>query len=427
MIAIIVLGLFAVFVALGVPMVVSLMAAALAGCFYIQTPTVFMGQAAFESLFSYTTSAIPFYILAGVLMTRGGISKRLVDLAQVFVKRITGGLGMVTVLACGFFAAISGSSTATTAAIGSMMVPEMENNGYEKNYALAISAAGGVVGPIIPPSIALVLYGVSSNTSVSDLFLASMIPGIIMVLTMMAVVYFTSKKRGYKGVTTEKTTLSDIGKTIWDAKWAIMAPVIILGGIYGGIFTPTEAGAVVCVYALVVALFIEKSIKIKQILDVFAEASVSSCVILMLVASATMFGRVLTLGRIPQVMSNFVMNVSSNAVVAILLINVILFIVGCIMDATPAILILTPLLLPIAQAFGFTPLHFGVILAVNLSIGAITPPVGCCLFSASIIGDTKIEKIIKPILPLLLSLIACLLLISFVPVLSTWLPSIFSN
>lgn len=426
MIAIIVLGLFLLLVIVGVPMAIALMTASVAGCLYIQTPMISLGQAAFESLFSYTTSAIPFYIFAGVLMTRGGISKRLVDLAQVFVKRITGGLGMVSVLACTFFAAISGSSTATTAAIGSMMVPQMEEHGYDKNYALAIVASGGVVGPIIPPSIAFVLYGVSTSTSVSDLFLGGIIPGIIMSIAMLLVVYATSKVKGYTGIQGEKNTIADVGRAIWNAKWAILVPVIILGGIYGGIFTPTEAGAVACVYALLVSLFVEKSLKPIQIFDVLAEAAISSCVILMLVASATMFGKVLTLGQIPQIMTSYIMSISSSALIAMILINVLLFVVGCVMDATPAILILSPLLLPIAKAFGFSALHFGVIMVVNLCIGSITPPVGCCLFAASIVGNTKIEKIVRPVLPFLISLVISLIVIILVPELSTWLPSLFN-
>jgi len=355
-------------------------------------------------------------------MSRGGIAKKLVDFAYSLVSEVIGGLAIVTIFACTFFAAISGSSTATTVAIGGMMVPEMIKKGYDEDFSLAVAAAGGVIGPIIPPSIGFILYGVATETSIADLFLAGIIPGILMCIFLTITVYILSKKKGYVGETS--TNKKSVLRSAYEAKWALLVPVIILGGIYGGIFTPTEAGAVACIYAIIIALFVEKSLNAKELLDILSNSSLTAAMILFLVATASIFGKVLTFAQVPQMLTNSILAVANNGFTVILLMNLFLLVVGCIMEASAAILILAPLLLPIAVHFGFSPIQFGVILIANLTIGAITPPVGCCLFAASAVSGRPIEKIAVAAFPMLIALLLVLILICVIPGISTFLPSI---
>ena len=418
------LGLFFLFVVLKVPVAISLILSSLIGCFVLDlAPLTAVAGSALNSLFSYPLLAIPFYIFAGAIMTRGGISKKLCDWIGTIFARFTGGLGMVTVVASAFFAAISGSATATTASIGSMMLPEMEGQGYRRPYALAIAAAGGVIGPIIPPSVMFVLYGVGTETSIGSLFLAGFLPGMLLALFLCAAVYLTAKKEGLRGPD-RRFNLSAFGKTMWRAKWAILVPVIILGGIYGGIFTPTEAGAVCCVYAVAVALFVDRTLDFKGLVACAGDAAVTSATIFILLAAAGIFGKVLTLAQVPQQLSEAILVVAQSKVVVLILVNVLLLLVGCVMDGGAAVVILAPLLLPVVQAFGVDPVHFGIMICLNLSIGAITPPVGSCLFAASIIGDTPLEKICRDIVPFLLAEAAVLVLVIFVPQLSLALGSL---
>jgi len=413
------LGLFFLLVVMKVPVAFSLILSSLLGCYILElAPLTAIAGSAMNSLFSYPLLAIPFYIFAGGVMTRGGISKNLCDWIGTVFYRFTGGMGMVTVVTCAFFAAISGSATATTASIGSMMLPEMEGQGYRRSYALSIAAAGGVLGPMIPPSIMLVLYGVGTGTSIGSLFLAGFMPGILMAVFLCFAVYLTAKKEGLKSNAGERFSLFAFGKTMWRAKWAIMVPLIILGGIYGGIFTPTEAGAVCCIYAIIVVMIIERTLDFKGLIACAGEAALVSATIFILLASAGIFGKVMTLAQVPQQMTAAILAVADNVMVMLILINILLLLIGCVMDGGAALIILAPLLLPVVQAFGIDPIHFGVIICLNLSIGAITPPVGSCLFAASIIGDTPIEKISRDIVPFLIAEVAALIVVIFVPQLS---------
>lgn len=419
---------FGVILFLKVPMAIGLLISALTGMVLFNiTDIVYVGKASFESLYSFTTLAIPLYIFAGVLMSRGGIAKQLCDFCYSLVHKITGSLAMVTLLASAFFAAISGSSTATTVAIGGMMAPEMIKKGYDEDFALAVAAAGGVVGPIIPPSVGFILYGVTTGVSISDLFLGGVLPGIMMTIFMCIVAFIISKKRGYKAEPgSDYMNAEKVGviKAAWEAKWALMVPIIILGGIYGGFFTPTEAGAVVCVYSILVSLFVLKTINVRDLFDICADSTVSSAAILILVATATIFGRVLTMAQVPQTLTSFITGLNASKFVVILVINLFLLVVGCIMEASASIVILSPLLLPVAASYGMSALQFGVILVVNLTIGAITPPVGCCLFAASVIGGRPVEKIAKAALPFLAVLLFVLALTSIFPFFSEWLPAV---
>ncbi|MFA5635403.1 MAG: TRAP transporter large permease [Anaerovoracaceae bacterium] len=419
------LGLFFLFVVLKIPVAFSLILSSLIGCFVLDlAPLTAIAGSALNSLFSYPLLAIPYYIFAGAIMTRGGISKRLCDWIGTVFDRFTGGVGMVTVVACAFFAAISGSATATTASIGTMMLPEMEKQGYRRPYALSIAAAGGVLGPMIPPSIMLVLYGVSTETSIGSLFLAGFLPGVLLAFFLCGTVYLTAKKEGLRGNADSRFSLSNFGRTMWRAKWGILIPVIILGGIYGGFFTPTEAGAVCCIYAIIVSLFIERTLDFKGLVNCAAEATIVASTIFILIASAGIFGKVLTLAQVPQQMSSAILAVADNQATVLIFVNILLILIGCVMDGGAAIVILAPLLWPVVQAFGVDPIHFGVMICLNLSIGAITPPVGSCLFAASIVGETQLEKICRDIIPFLLAEVAALLVVIFVPQLSLYLVSL---
>jgi len=422
--ATIMLCVFFILIAIKIPMAVAIGISCLVAIFGLDAaPLIMLGQQAFEGLWSFPIVAIPFYILAGNLMSRGGISQALFDFAYSFVGRITGGLAMVVVLASAFFAALSGSSTATTVAIGGMALPKMLEKGYGKDYALAIAAAGGVLGPIIPPSVGFVLYGVATETSVADLFLGGIVPGVVCAILLMIMVFFTAKKRGYKG-TDERFSWKQVGKTFWVAKYAILVPVIILGGIYGGIFTPTEAGAVACVYSILVSMFVQRTVNFKELIETLAESCLTTAAVMFLVGTATTFGRILTMAQVPQQLAAFITEVAGSRFMALLMINIFLLIVGCIMDSACAILILSPMLLPVVKGFGVTGLHFGLIVCLNLTIGAITPPVGCCLFAASVMGQYPLEKIAKAALPFLFALIVGLMLVTYIPALTEFLPAV---
>ena len=425
MISVILLVSFFALIVVGLPMGVALGTSTIIGLLATNfSPLVMVGKTAFDGVYSYSLLALPFYIFAGYIMSSGGIAEKLIKLAHSFVAKITGGLAMVTVMACAFFAAISGSSTATTAAIGAMMVPDMEKAGYDKNYSLAVAAAGGVIGPIIPPSISFVLYGVATETSVGDLFIAGIVPGILLAIALMIVVYFTCKKAGMKGSETEKRGLRGIAKAVWEAKWAVLLPIIILGGIYGGFCTPTEAGAVASVYAIVVSMFITRTLTVRGLIDALIESTLTSGVILFMVSTATIFGRILTLAQTPQQLASAIIGIAGSKFVALLLINVLLLIVGCLMEASAAIIILSPLLLPVVASFGISPIQFGVILVLNMCIGAITPPVGCCLYTACTIGNVGMEKIVPKVIPFFLAELAVLALVCVIPGLSTGLVSL---
>ncbi|MBM6829905.1 TRAP transporter large permease [Anaerotignum lactatifermentans] len=372
---------------------------------------------------SFPIMAIPFFVFAGELMSGGGISKRLLDVANVFFGRISGGLAIVTVVVCMFFAAISGSGPATVAAVGGMVVPTMLQKGYDKKFVLALIAAAGSIGVIIPPSIPMVVYSVTVNSSVSSLFLAGFIPGILIGLVLIFYSYFYAKKAGYKG-DTEPFSAKRALKEVWKGKWALLSPVIILGGIYGGIFTPTEAAAVSVVYSLIIGLFVYKELNFKDLLDVTKRACETTATILVVIGCATGFSKVLTLGRIPTTVATLLTSMTDSKIIILLLINLLLLLVGCFMETVCAIMILAPILFPVVTALGVDPIHFGIIMVTNLAIGFITPPLGVNLFVASRVGETTLDVVIKGIVPFLVLMIATLLLITYVPAISMFLPNL---
>ena len=372
---------------------------------------------------SFPIMAIPLFILAGELMGEGGVSKRLLKVFSLFFGKYPGGLAIVTVVMCMFFAAVSGSGPATVAAIGTMVVPTMIEKGYDKSFALALVATAGSIGVIIPPSIPMVIYGVTSGTSISALFLGGFLPGILIGISLMIWCYVYCKKMGWEGDDTIYS-FKESCIIIWDAKWALINPFIILGGIYGGVFTPTEAASVAAVYAFICGVFIHKELDLDKLKATVASACTTTATVMIILGCATAFTNILTFERVPEIAAAAVMSMSDNKLIVLFLINILLLIVGCFMDTTPAIMILSPILVPIAVSLGVNPVHFGIIMVVNLAIGFITPPLGINLFVAARVGNTTLETITKSIIPFIIIMIICLTLITYIPYFSLFLVNI---
>ena len=418
------IGMFA-FMLLSVPIGMAIGLASIAGILAGATPSLaFIAQTLVTGVDSFPIMAIPMFILAGDLMGSGGVSRRLLNVANMFFGRVYGGLAIVTVVVCMFFAAISGSGPATVAAIGTMVVPTMVKKGYSKSFSLAVVACAGCIGVIIPPSIPMVLFGVATGTSVTGMFMAGFLPGILIGSTLIAYCYFYSKKQGWKDHEMQAFSWGETGKAVWDAKWALVSPVIILGGIYGGFFTPTEAAAVSAVYAFICGAFFHRELGWKVLKESVARSCVTTAATMAILGAATAFARLLTLEQVPMMLAEFMVSLTDNAIIIMLLMNVFLIIVGMLMDTVPAILILAPILAPVAAQFGLNPVHFGLIMVVNLAIGFVTPPVGINLFVASRIGDERLESVVAKALPMVLLLMICLLLITYIPAISMTLPNL---
>lgn len=414
-------GSFFLLMAIGVPIGVSLgSAAVLAIVFGMKVPLVIVSQTMFNGINSFPLMAIPFFILAGNLMCAGGISKKLVQFVNLFFSRFTGGLAMVSIGASMIFAAISGSCPATTAAIGGIMAPEMEKNGYEKSFTGATVAAAGTVGQVIPPSIPMVTYSVLAGTSVSTLFLCGIGPGILMGISMMLVAYTYARRHKIPKVRV-KITVKQLLITIVDSLWALIMPFIILGGIYSGVFTPTEAGAVAAVYGLFVGLFIYKDLKIKDLPKVVYDSALSAAVIMLIMATVITFSYVLTREQIPQKIAEFLLAITTNKYAVLFLFNIILLIAGCFLQSSAAIALLTPILLPVMTSVGISPYLVGIIFIVNMAIGMITPPVGSCLYVACNVADIKFEKLVKAVIPYVIVLIIVLMMVTYIEPISMFL------
>lgn len=431
MISITLFGVFLLLVLLGAPIAICLGAASLIVLEYMAgTPNVSMlAKSAVMGGNSFPLVAIPLFVIAGEVMQRGGLSSRIVAAANSLVGHFKAGLAYVNVLASMFFAAISGSSPATVAAIGSNMIPEMTKNGYKTPFSAALTAAAGITGVMIPPSIPLIIYGVTAGESIGKLFLAGLVPGIMFGLGYMVVARLTIHKNLVSTAQESKPIENDKPKekVTWRTHsiWALIVPIIILGGIYGGIFTPTEAAGVAVVYALIVSLFIYGDLKVSDLGDVLVRSGLTSATVLVMVVMASAFGRLLTLERVPVEVAELIISISNNPLLVLLLINIMLLIVGMFMETIASIIILTPILLPITQSLGIDPIHFGVIMTVNLAIGFCTPPLGANLFVATGVANVSLEHLIKSILPFLAAMIVMLALVTFVPQLSLFLPSVF--
>ena len=374
-----------------------------------------MSTACLSGLDSFPLMAIPFFMLAGNLMKSGGISRRILDFADAVVGWVTGSVGMVTVVASMFFAALSGSSPATGTAIGGITIPEMKEEGYDPAYATAITAAAGTIGVIIPPSIPFVIYGVAAQCSISDLFLAGIIPGILIGVVLMIVNYVTAKKHGFGH--TKKFHAGHLLRTLGDSIWALLVPVIILGGIYGGIFTPTESAVAAILYSIFVGVFIYHELDLKSILEAFKETALINGQTTFLVGISMAFARFLTMSQVPGTLAKGILGIS-NPIAILLVINLFLLVVGCFIDNISSTVILTPILLPIVAGIGMSPIQFGIVMTVNLAIGFITPPYGCNLFFASAISNVSVVDIAKKILPMIGVMLIVLMALTFIPALS---------
>lgn len=413
------------FLVMTVPIGISLgLATAITMYFSSPVPLTMIAQTAFAGIDSFPLLAIPFFMLAGSLMGYGGISKRLVGFAESLVGFMIGGLAMVTITACMFFAAISGSGPATVSAIGSFMIPAMKEKRYGGPFAAALSAAAGSIGVIIPPSIPFVIYGVVSGASVGEMFLSGVIPGLVIGTSLMVYSYFVAKKRGYP-CSNKPRDLKNLWLSFKDAIWALLVPVIILGGIYGGIFTPTEAAVVGVVYAMIIGKFVYRELDFKTLREAYKDTVVVNGATTFMLGLSMAFATYLTMEEIPVRVGAWIVGVSSSKYVVLLMVNVMFLAVGCFIDNISSMIILTPIFLPVMVKLGVEPVHFGLFMTVALAIGFITPPYGANLFVASAVSGERIDGISKEIFPLVAVMIACLMLFTYFPVFSMGLVDLF--
>lgn len=413
---------------LSVPIAISLAVSTLIVFFIIypsQPMVINLAQAMLTSADSFPLMAIPFFMLVGTLMEKTGIARKLVEVAEVLTGAMPGGLGMAAVVASIFFAAISGSGPATAAAIGGIMLPAMAQQGYKKSYSVSLIGGASTIGPVIPPSIPMIMYGVTIGVSVTKMFTAGFVPGIMMGASLMIYNYVISKKRGYKG---EEQTLNGTEKfqVILKAIPAILMPVIVLGGIYGGIFTPTESAVIGVVYTLIVGVVIYKELSYDSLKDAIIDAGVTSATIMILFGPATTFGRLLTLGHIPQLITASMTSLTNNGIIIMLLVQIALILSGMFIDTISSIVLLAPLFVPLLKSYGYDEIYIGVIMVVNLCIGMITPPMGANLYIAMRIGNVTLEDALKEAFPIMVVLFASLLLMILFPPLVTFLPSLVS-
>ncbi|MDU6410645.1 MAG: TRAP transporter large permease [Yersiniaceae bacterium] len=414
-----------VLLAIGVPVAYAVGLSAVVGALWIDLPLEALMIQLTNGVNKFSLLAIPFFILAGAIMAEGGIARRLVSFAYIFVGFIRGGLSLVNIMASTFFGAISGSSVADTASIGSVMVPEMEKKGYPRDFAAAVTASGSVQAILIPPSHNAVIYSLATGGSVSvaALFIAGVLPGILLCVSLMVMCVGFAHARGYpKG---ERVAFRDALKIFIDTLWGLMTVVIIMGGILSGIFTATESAAIACLWAFFVTMFIYRDYKWSELPKLMYRTVKTVTIVMILIGFAACFGAVMTFMQLPTRITDFFTAFSDNKYVILMCINIMLLLVGTLMDMAPIILILTPVLLPVVTSLGIDPVHFGMIMMVNLGIGLITPPVGSVLFVASAVSKRKIEEVVKAMLPFYAVLFIVLLLVTYVPAISLFLPNWF--
>ena len=409
-----------------VPVAVCLGFASLIALYVKGIPIVNLAQSVYEALDSFALMAVPFFILAGSLMQTGGISRRLIALANALVGWFRGGLGSASVLASMFFATISGSSSATTAAIGSTLIPAMEKKGYPKPFAAATCAAAGELGVIIPPSIPMVVYGLVANVSIGSLFIAGFIPGLMIGLSLIATIIIVARWKGFDLVPAMSGSewRSQLWKAFIDAFWALLMPFIILGGIYTGLFTPTEASVIAVVYGFAVGKFVYRELKWSDLLPIFSKSMVATSLIMLIVGYAAIFGYVLAIEQVPQNLGKAIGSFSTNPIVFMLLVNLLLFVIGTLLEALVTIILVAPILAPVAATFGIDPVHFGIIMLVNVAIGMLTPPVAVNLVVACKVANLRMSQLTRPVCLYLAVLTLDVLIISYVPAISTWLPAV---
>ena len=373
---------------------------------------------------SFALLAIPFFVLSGLLMGRGGIAKRLIECAMALVGALPGGLALVNVMSCMLFGAISGSAVAATSAIGSFMLPEMKKQGYDDSYSAAVTAAAATTGMLIPPSNIMIVYAIASGgVSIAALFVAGYLPGILLGIALMIVCAGYAKVKGYP--IGARLPLKLVAQKIAAAVPSLFMIFLVIGGIISGAFTATEAGAIAVVYSFVLAVVVYREVKVSELGNILLKSTETTAIVLALIATSAAMSWILSYENIPQTVSQGLLTLSDNPILILLLINIILLVVGAFMDMTPAVLIFTPIFLPVAVELGMSPLHFGIMMILNLSIGLVSPPVGSVLFVACAIAKVRLEQLLKPLLPMYAAMFVVLMLVTYVPAISEWLPAVF--
>ncbi len=418
---------FIVFLLMNVPIAVSIGLSTLLTVLYVMGTVdgavKIIAQRVATGIDSFALLAIPFFILAGILMGRGGIARRLIDFAGALVGRFTGGLAYVNVLTCMLFGSISGSAVAAVSSVGGFMIPEMNKKGYDKRFNVAVTTTAATTGLMIPPSNIMIVYAlVSGGVSIAAMFMAGILPGILFGLFLMFVSGVISKKRDYGAG--EKAGLMEILRTFRHAILSLLLIVIVLGGILKGIFTATEAAAIAVVYAFILAVVVYRQVKLREIPQILLQCGITTAIVMLLIGTSSAMSWILAYENIPQSVSAALLSLSSNKIVIFLIINLLLLFVGTFMDMTPAILIFTPIFLPVAQQLGVHPVHFGLIMIANLCIGLCTPPVGTCLFVGCGVGKTTLAEVTRPLVPFFIAMITALMLITYIPQISLFIPGL---
>ena len=407
----------------GTPISIALGMAVLVFLFTVSTiPVEIISQKLFTGLDNFSIMAIPFFILSGTFLTSGGIAARIIRFAISLVGWMRGGLAMAAVLSCAFFAAISGSSPATVVAIGSIMLPAMVKHGYTKKFAVGVVATSGGLGILVPPSIVMVIYGVSTSESIGKLFIAGIVPAMIMTVALLSVTYAVARIKGFP--TMKRASLKEVWEAFRDSVWGLLLVVIVIGGIYGGVFTPTEAAAVSAVYAFIIAVFVYRDLPLKKVPKVLLESANMSAMLLYIITNAMLFSFLLTTENIPQMLAQWIIDQGLTPWMFLLFVNVLLFFAGDFMEPSSIILILAPLFLPVALKLGIDPIHLGIIMTINMELGMITPPVGLNLYVASGLAKMGLTDVTKAASPWILVVTAVLLLVTYVPQISLWLPNL---
>lgn len=408
---------------LGVPIVMSIGIATFAALQFTDIPLAILAKAIYTATDKFPLHAVPLFILAGALMETAGMSEQVVDVIESMVGWMRGGLAMAVVIGCMFFGAMSGSGPATAAAIGFIMIPALANRGYDKGYAAALTSSAGTLGILIPPSNPMIVYGVVSQASIVGLFIAGIVPGIFVTTIMILISYAICRRRNY-GIKTEKINIREMLAISWKSKWSLMAPVIILGGIYGGIFTPVEASVVAVNYAVFVGLFITKKLNMQIIYDCFSRTTIIAGSMIVLIGLSTSFGELLTLYQVPQQVAEMLGAITSNVKIIYLMIIAFLIILGTFMDTMATIIILTPILLPVMVKLGVHPIHFGIVFVVTNEIAFLTPPVGANLFAMTGVTKLPIEQIAREEIPFIIGLIFAVIVLAWYPKIAMFLPRI---
>ncbi len=424
--ALVIFGSFAILLLLGVPIALSLGMASVLTLLYENLPLSIIPANLYSSTGKFVLLAIPFFILGGNIMEKSGISARLIDFARTLVGHRKSGMAMVCVIVACFFAAISGSGPATVAALGMIIIPAMTKVGYKKASATALMSTAGAIGIVIPPSITFVLYGSITGNSVGQLFASGIIPGILMGVALVFAMQWVS--RDWEIETIPKASAKERIAALKDAFWGLLMPVIILGGIYGGIFTPTEAAAVAALYGLLVGFFIYKSLTLKDLMPLLRDSVSQTAVVMFIVGTASLFSWVLTVTGVASAASNGLINlVGDNKILFLLIVNIILLIAGCLIDANSAMYIILPILYPVATSLGIDPIHLGAVMVLNMAIGLVTPPVGINLYTGCGIANISLKDISKAVLPFVVASLVVLVLVTYVPAISTWIPSLLTD